>query len=121
MDFFGVRTIKSSRRFFLLEIRQTEPVVLEEEKLRQSISAQFVRLFGEFPLSSMDLEVFVQSPSRAICSIQNELAVCLRCSLALPPIPLSGCPEIASLHVLCEASFLQPLLHNSRLDFPPLL
>jgi hypothetical protein len=121
MDNFGVRTIKSPLRYFLLEVKQSSPTVLTEEKVRQAISAQFLRLFGEKALASAELDVFLQGPTQAICSIQNNLAVCLRCSLALPPVPLHDCEEIEAFHVLFEASFLQSLLHNSRFDFPPLL
>jgi hypothetical protein len=120
MDFFGVRSIKSPRRFFLLEVSQSTTVLLSAEKVRQAISAQFLRLFGERALSSAELEVSIQGPARAICSIQNELAVCLRCSLALPVVPLPDCAEIDGFHVLFEAAFLQSLIHNSRFDFPPL-
>jgi hypothetical protein len=72
-------------------------------------------------LATADLEVFLQGPTRAICSIQTELAVSLRCSLALPPIRLPGTADVEGFHVLREASFMQPLFHDSRLDFPPLV
>jgi hypothetical protein len=118
---FEARTIKSPRRYFLVEIRQKDPVVLTEAQVRLAISAQFIRLFGERAFAGAELEVDLQGASRAICSIQNELAVALRCSLALPPVPLPDYPELETLHVLSEASFLQALFHSSRLDFPPLV
>jgi hypothetical protein len=72
-------------------------------------------------LATADLEVLLQGPTRGICSIQTELAVSLRCSLALPPMWLPGTADIEGFHVLREASFMQTLFHDSRLNFQPLV
>jgi RNase P/RNase MRP subunit POP5 len=116
------RTIKSPKRYFVIEIQRKAPSAsLTSASVKQMISAQFIRLFGTAGFAAIDLEVFIQGPTRAICSVQNELAVNLRCSLALPPPRLPGIPDLECFHVLREASFMQALFHDSRLDFPPLV
>jgi hypothetical protein len=115
-------TFKSPKRYFLIEIRQNaSSTVLTAATVKQWISALFLRLFGTDLFGRADLDVFLQSPTRAICSIQNELAVKLRCALVLPPVELPGGANIESFHVMREASFIQSLFHNSRTDFPPLV
>jgi hypothetical protein len=119
---YGVRTVKSKRRFFLVEIEQRENAsLLTQENVATAITAVFVRLFGSDGMDKLDLEVFAQGAKIFICSVSNCLGIALRCALTLPPIPLPRIPEISAFRVLSEASFLQALLHDSRLDFVPLV
>jgi hypothetical protein len=115
---FAVRTLRSPRRYFLVEVRSRSSESLEN--VHQQITALFLRLFGSSVTSKVDLQVFSQTQNHFICSVPNEFAVSFRCAIALPPIPLPHQAEIEGFRVLSESSFMQSLFHNSRLDFPPL-
>jgi hypothetical protein len=119
---FGVRTIKSPRRFFLVEVSQiNRATVLTAGDIAQAVTAMFIRLFGSEGMAALNLEVAGYSADRFICSVPSNLGVALRSALTLPIVPLPSAPEIAGFRVLSEASFMQALLHDSRLDFPPLM
>jgi hypothetical protein len=119
---YGVRTIRSERRFFLVEVEQrANASLLTPDNVAKAITAVFVRLFGSEGMNKLDLEVCTQGANIFICSVSYCLGIALRSALTLPPILLSSVPEISGFRVLSEASFLQALLHNSRCDFAPLV
>ena len=118
---FRARTFGGERRYLLVDVKVSDMVVLDVADLKQIIMAMLLRFLGEFYVAKMDLEVTRQSRNRFIVSVQKEFATSVRASLALPVVVVHGKPALEELHVVQEASFVQPLIHSSRRFFQPLV
>ena len=118
---FRARTFGGERRYLLLDVKVCDMVVLDVADLKQIIMAMLLRFLGEFYVAKIDLEVTRQSRNRFIVSVQKEFATSVRASLALPVVVVHGKPALEELHVVQEASFVQPLIHGSRRFFQPLV
>ena len=116
---FNVKTIHSSKRHYLIEAELNDPnILLSPTQVTQIIHYNYEKFFGQNEISKLEIQINEQGSNKFIISTGSETAISLRTAILFPP-PSSS--NVRNLHVISESSFIQPLIHNSRTFFSPLL
>lgn len=115
---FAPSIIHSKRRYYLVRIEKTKnSAVVHKEDFVQAFAEMYKQLFGSYYLEQLPLDVFEQGEDKYIVSTTTDFAVTFRTALTLP----SPHQSIHKFEVISESSNLQPLIHDSRLFYPPLI
>lgn len=116
---FNVKTIRSDSRHYLIEAELNDPnILLSSSHVNHIIKSNFEKYFGTVEASNLKLQIDEQGSNKFIVSTNCQNAVALRAAILFPPPKFSN---IRNLHVISESSFVQPLIHDSRLFFAPLI
>lgn len=116
---FSVKTIRSDSRYYLVEAElNDQSIVLSSNHVNQIIHYNFEKFFGRNEVTNLKIDVNEQGSNKFIISTDSQTAVALRTAILLPP-PRSS--NVRSLHVISESAYVQPLIHDSRLFFSPLI
>ncbi|EAY04938.1 hypothetical protein TVAG_039900 [Trichomonas vaginalis G3] len=115
---FAPATIRSKHRYYLVRIEKTKDnAVVQKEDFVKAIAEMYQQLFGTYYLNLLPMDVYDQGNDRFIVDTTPEFAVTFRTALTLP----SPHQSIHKFEVISESSYLQPLIHDSRLFYPPLI
>ena len=116
-NLFAPHTFSSSKRFYLVQAVPLEKdTMIKDKDVEQVISTLFQQIFGKLFLGKLNLEVNDIGTNNFIISVPKENSVPLRSALTIPIT--SG--KIQNFEILSESSFMQPLMHDSRLFYQPL-
>lgn len=116
---FNVKTIHSDSRHYLINVEVNDQnILLSSNHVAQIIHYNYEKFFGKIEHDKLKIEINEQGSNKFIVSTSSETAISLRTAILLPP-PSSS--NIRNLHIISESSFIQPLIHDSRMFFPPLI
>ena len=113
-----IRTVQSTRRFYLLNTKSIrDDSIITMDDVYSTIHNNLVFLFGKNEFESFGLEVKKYELNVFVVSCVEKKAIGLRSGIFIPP---NSSPNIESWRIIGEAGFLQTLLHKSRDFFKPL-
>lgn len=116
---FSVKTIRSDSRHYLIEAELNDPnIILSSSHVNTIIHINYEKFFGQKEAANLKMQINDQGSNKFIVSTDSQTAISLRSAILLPPPKTSN---VRTLHVLSESSFVQPLIHDSRLYFTPLI
>ena len=114
----NIRTFSPTKRYYLLEAEPcANETILSKKDVNDAIRKNLLKLFGSAEIDKIPIEVFERETNRFVVSTDASKSIALRSCLLLSP----SNSRIHNFRVISEASFLQSILHNSRLYFSPLL
>ena len=116
---FNIKTFKSDSRFYLIEVEPIDKnAIISSNQIEQLVKYNFQKFFGSEGIKNVKIEVNEFKNKQFIISTDEKNCVALRAAISLA---IPNFSNISRINILSESSFLQPIVHDSRLFFSPLI